>query len=337
MYTRYIDKKLHHISYICFDSGLPKIVNSPTEVIYIPVSNNKFLRYLKFNYVVSKCLHKKKYDLVFHVYGRFTLLLRLMNLKRKFILDIRTGSLSENRIKRTIKNYKISGTSLFYRRVSIISESLRKKLGVRKSKTIILPLGGEKLTNTVKKFDVIKMIYIGTLDKRNIHETIEGLAHYIKKNKNHDINSYDIIGFGKQPTIRKIKETISKNNLEEIVKFHGRMIYNKLKPFLMNSNCGIVYIPQTKYYETQPSTKLFEYILSGIPVIATNTYENRVHLIDECGIISEDNPVDFSNAIDRFVKKTPSFDTEQIKNLYKLNEWQNITKHILEPFIESCI
>jgi glycosyltransferase involved in cell wall biosynthesis len=156
----------------------------------------------------------------------------------------------------------------------------------------------------------------------------------MKKNPGLRNLTYDIIGYGNAEAIEKVMEAIRITDLKSQVIFHGRKKVTELDPFLEKASCGVVYIPLKSYYDSQPPTKLFEYLLAGIPVIATNTAENRNNLHPGCGITIQDNSQSFCEGLESFQKELGEIDPEAIKDLYKDFEWKNIVKKHLVPLIQ---
>lgn len=334
MYTRFVDKRRYAVSYMCFDLGFDKVHENDVRVIYVKVHKNKLFRHIKFIQSLRIILNEsnKKYQ-IFHVYNKFNLLVRLLFWKQHTILDIRTGSLAENEIIRRYKNFEIKVTSLFYKRISIIAHSLAKEIGIMKESYKLLPLGGLMYDLIPKTFEKLRLLYVGTLDKRDLHVTIAGIGDYIKKFPE-KVESYDIVGSGEPILFSNLQKQIDRLGLSEIVKLHGRKKHEDLLPFFEKCNVGIVYVPLRPYYNFQPSTKLFEYVLAGMPVIATKTYENKVALNINSGVLCSDNADSFCDAISMIKDKSNYWDSDQIKNLYKKNEWSYITKHYFEPLFQ---
>ena len=175
---------------------------------------------------------------------------------------------------------------------------------------------------------------MGTLDKRNIHETIYGVSDFVGKNSSVKI-SYDIVGNWNDDSINLISLAIKETKSEGIINYHGRKTREELIPFLERNNIGIVFIPQKEYYDFQPSTKLYESFLAGMPVIATNTFENRKEIRDNSGVLCEDNNNSFSNALNAIYKKRNQFSSEEIKRIYEASSWENIVQRIVQPYFEK--
>ena len=93
MYGKYLDKTKYEIQYFCFDQKLPKIEIENIRVHYQTLNSERVANYLKYFYRLKMLIRTEKYDLVFHVDGQFTLLIRLLNLRQPMLLDIRSGDL----------------------------------------------------------------------------------------------------------------------------------------------------------------------------------------------------------------------------------------------------
>lgn len=335
MYCKYLDRSKYNISYFCFDMFQPKYILPDLNIIYIQHHTNKILRYLIFIREFTQHVRKNKYDFIFHVHTKYTFLIRLLNLFQPIVLDIRTGDLSDIKIIRFLKNNEIKLLTFMYRHVSVISESLAIKLAIFERKTIILPLGGELHDIPAKNFDSLKLLYVGTLDNRNIQDTVYGLSAYLKQHPSEKI-SYDIIGSGNNHWLSLLNKAITETNLQSLVIFHSWKNHSELVPFFEMNNIGVVYIPQRDYYEFQPSTKLYESLLAGMPVVATNTYENKIALKQECGVLTDDNPVSFCYALEQINANRHLYDSDTIKKLYNDFRWDSIVKNKLETYIDNC-
>jgi glycosyltransferase involved in cell wall biosynthesis len=117
------------------------------------------------------------------------------------------------------------------------------------------------------------------------------------------------------------------------VRFYGRVPYNKVEDFLKNANIGIVFLPMTPYYNHQPTTKLFEFLLAGIPVIATNTSENSSIVNESNGILIKDNVEGFVNGLKQISEKPEQLNEESIRNSVSSFTWEAIVSQHLKPVL----
>ena len=188
-----------------------------------------------------------------------------------------------------------------------------------------------------KEYDDLRLFYVGTLKQRDINKTIEGLILFNKKYPEVKFY-YDIVGFGMPQEEELVKSLIKDNNLDDKIEFHGRINYEELVPFFEKANLGVAYVPMTPYYDCQPSTKIYEYVLSGMYCIATNTYENRILIEPINGIICDDNAESFCEALERYYKmdKT-SFDSAEIRKSMAKYEWSNVVNGQLFAIMQKLV
>ena len=144
--------------------------------------------------------------------------------------------------------------------------------------------------------------------------------------------SYTIIGAGNNVETTRLKNEINLYNLNEIIHLPGYIHKEKLNTYLSESNLGVAFVPITDYYNAQPVTKVFDFVLAGLPVIATKTDENLKIVNDDNGILIDDNETDFYQGLEHFFKQKNKFkDIKKIKHTLKKYEWKNITNSIFIP------
>lgn len=338
MYCKYLDKQKYKVHYIGFDSGMPirGLDNSAVKIHSVQVQSNKFKNYWNYLKAINKLIRTEKFDLVFQVDHKLTLLVRLCNLYQKFILDIRTGDLSSSKIKRTYFNFYIYFTSLFYKNITVISESLANKLHIPTHKRKIIGLGAEVRNVADKNWNELHLFYIGTLQHRNIWQTIEGLATFIQNNPT-IVVSYDIVGMGTQDDLLMLNKTIHANHLRHIVTYHGQKSHTEINEIWEKSNVGVVYVPITPYYDCQPSTKLYEYVLAGMAVIATNTFENQLEIDNESGVLIDDTASAFANGLEQLSANRILYNSGKQKYRFINSTWENIVNMKLDPYFVKLI
>lgn len=250
------------------------------------------------------------------------------------ILDIRTLGVSKDNNLRKRTDAAIKKNTEIFDYVTIISEGLRKKLSLPEEKSAILPLGADAASKTTKSFDKLRLLYVGTLSNRDIHKTIEGVAIVVNKEKLQNIH-YDIIGDGLGNELEELKQLVAEKGIENYVTLHGYIQHNKLQSFLDNCNIGVSFVPVTEYYEYQPVTKSFEYILSGLYTIATNTYSNREIITKENGILIEDTPESFAKAILEIYSRKETIDGKVISSTLQEYKWENLVNNKLKPILDN--
>jgi glycosyltransferase involved in cell wall biosynthesis len=324
----------YEISYICFDQGLERIVLPEVNIIYLPYNTGKIIRLIHFFQYIIQFTRKRQFEILFTVQFKFCFIIGLFAKAKVKILDYRSGDLTSYYFIRKLKNWMLLFDALFFRNISVISEGLRDILHFNQSKTLILPLGGDVFSTRVHSYDRMNLLYVGHLHIRNIYQTIEGVALFIEKNgKAANKISYTILGFGYLNDEEIIRRYILKFKLSNIVQFLGRKKYTELNEYFDTCNIGVSYIPKTPYYEHQPATKTFEYINSGLFTIATNTTENRKVITDSNGVLCNDDPMSFSEALERVYNRMESISEKAVRSSLQKYLWSRIVDDILEPYL----
>lgn len=328
-------KKKYDISYICWDYGMPFIEMNGISVIPVSRKGRKIERYFRFIIEVLKEINRQKYDIHFIKYFPGCLLLKVFNRSKIFIFDIRTCYVgSYIRSKRLFFDWLMKFESSFFKHITIISKSLKDKLGIKNA--YILPLGADIISEKYKDFNALKLLYVGTLSQRRIMDTLKGFHKFYNEYSNIADISYTIIGSGYGNEENDLLNYVRNNNIENSVKILGYIKHSDLKQYFDQHNIGVSYIPITEYFDFQPPTKTFEYLLSGMPVIASETYENRLVINKSNGILIRDNCDDFYKGLIFLFNNMNKFSSKFIvKNAMKYR-WVSIANkfHI---FLNSLI
>lgn len=322
----------YQIQYFCFDTGMPKLHMENVSVKYIPFKGTKIFRGFLFMWFAFISLFKYR-GIIFVSYFPGCIWFKVLFPKRKMILDIRTLSIKPEHKKRRIYDRNIKRATRYYDFVTIISEGIANKIKLDKKKSEIIPLGSDMISSKNKDFIHLKLLYVGTLFGRNIIQTIDGVNLFLMKNPDITNISYDIIGNGFE--FEEIKERINYLRLEDKIKLHGSIPHFKLQPYFDECNVGISYVPITDYYEHQPVTKTYEYLMSGMACLGTNTYENRKVINEKNGILCEDNPESFANSLLSLYNYMKNYNSVQIRNTVKMHTWEMIVNEKLLAVLEK--
>lgn len=331
-YCQYLRDR-YYITYICLEPSKERIESfENVKVIY---TTNKLPRVLRGAYYTIYCiLYALFYNGKIFVKNFKTAgLLKKILFWKKMILDIRTLSISPDQNVRNKYNTKLIKTCNLYNHVSFISEGIRDKINIDVSKTSILPLGADVVSVINKNFNQINLLYIGTLSGRKIEDTIIGFKLFSEKYPDNDF-TYDIIGNGYNNELKYLSQLVNDYRLSEKVILHGFIPNIKVKPYLDKCNIGVSYIPTTEYYNYQPPTKTYEYILSGLFTIATGTYCNKEIINSINGILIEDNPKSFTNALE-CIYLNRDFDSNKIRETLLEHTWEKIVNNSLIPILEK--
>ena len=328
-YCKYLYRDFN-ITYVCFDEGFPLLYFPEIKVHYISHKGPRFFKGLRFMlFSVWYVLRCKGF--CFIVYFSQCEWIKRIIFWKKMHLDIRTLSVKAEQKERIKQNRAIRSACRYFDSISVITKEIGGKLGLPEARVTILPLGADKISSIVQRnFLQLRLLYVGTLSNRNIIETVIGIHLFMKRHSNIDI-SYDIIGDGEG--IVCISDYIKKHRLESQIRMHGRLSYDKLKPYFDYCNIGVSYIPICDYYQNQPPTKTYEYIASGLFCIATNTFENKKVITQRNGILIEDNSQALYNALEMIWEKRKDINPTDIVNTSLQYSWKYVIQNSLLPVL----
>jgi glycosyltransferase involved in cell wall biosynthesis len=325
------------ITCICWDYEAPRISMDGVRVRYVSRRGNKPVRLLRFLAAAAKEMLKAGYDITLIEYFQGCSLLRGIRPFRPTVVDIRTGSEHKNSRRRRLDNFLLRAECSLYRHITIISESLRRVLGFPGGRCHHLPLGGEELALPPKTFEHMRLFYVGTLLQRDLAKTVEGFDRFYREFHDRIDLHYDIVGDGPDHEQRTLREAIARSSCPDAVTYHGRIPFVELRPYLEAANFGVAFIPMTPYFHPQPSTKVFEYLLSGMPVLATATDENLLVMNDARGVVFEDTAEGFYEGLKRASERRFQFDSRGIMEGSRQYSWAAIVRENLRPYLLQCL
>lgn len=247
--------------------------------------------------------------------------------KDNIVVDIRTASTSSNPLKRMFNNLIMLIELKRFNKVSILSHSLAREFRIKKY--YYIPLGAD-ISKCIECSPKRQLLYIGII-RDGLHEMVKGYNKYVKENKNPP--DLVIVGYGKKKIVKIMLEEIEKCEIKNKIKFLGFIKHDDLQVIIKESMVGLSFIPQKKYFDFQPPTKTFEYLLSGIPCIATNTYENKRIINYINGELCDDNADSFYLALCKTMKRVTEFNSDAIIRSVELNSWSNIYKYNFKRII----
>lgn len=147
--------------------------------------------------------------------------------------------------------------------------------------------------NVIKSNSVV---YVGSLT----HE--RGITHLIEASSYTDIKIELVGNFGSDEYKRSVMRSMNKSNITYL----GFIPNKDINPFLVKRCAGIstlLNVGQYSKIDTLP-TKVYEYLLAGIPVILSDTKFNRAFIEKyHCGIcVNPSNPKEIADAINFLCK-----------------------------------
>lgn len=326
-------KDKYKITYIGFNEGLEKKDIKGIKYINLARSQNGLMnRVLLFKTTYLE-LKNMKYDFILINYFTLCSFFSLIS-KDKTVIEIRSGFIFHNFIKKLVYNSILRIEVKLFKHITTISVGIVNYLNLPK-RTHILPLGGLSLPIYNKKFDALKILYVGTFHERDISNTIFAYAKFFEEYGNTIKTHYTIIGFGSNDEIERIRALINTLKMNDHIFYKGVIRYPELNEYLKSHNIGMSYIPIRDHFDDQPPTKTFEYLLSGMAVLATATTENKKVINELNGFIIGDSVEDVYNGLKTIYSKRFTYCSENIQKDSQKYSWDNIVKENLIPYIEG--
>jgi glycosyltransferase involved in cell wall biosynthesis len=332
-YCKYLSTK-KDVTYICWDYGLKKLTLPNVCILYVSRQGNLPRRNLRFIFQARRQVCKT-YDYNFIKYFNGCILIMLLSGRTNFLLDIRSWSVLAKKSSRMADNLCLKFETTFFRHVSVISKSLAARLNIL-HRAKILPIGAEILSKKNKSFDKLNILYVGTLHNRNLDQVLKGFAIFLKNHQHKIPVHFTLIGSGFGTEEEQLKDLVRKLKLQAAVDIIGQVPHDELTPYFDTHNIGVSYIPKTDYFDVQPPTKTFEYLLSGMPVIATGTYENQRIITNENGVLIRDTAEGFYHGLVQMYQNLHAFDSNRIRDNARSHTWKNIVK-ILDETLDRLI
>ena len=310
-----------------------KIINLPgVKVHYVSFKLPRLLRAFIFISRALICIYWFNGKILIEYFQGCSILKKLCPWK-KMIVDVRTLSVSPDPKHRTNYNARLIRDCNYFDAVSVISRDVAEQIGGKN--VSILPLGSDIISSHPKTYiGTIELLYVGTLRWRNIERTIEGFKIFVDKHPTLKI-SYRIIGDGIPGQLDDLKQLAVNLGVADRISFYGFIPLTELKPFFDSSNVGISFIPITEYYDHQPPTKTFEYILSGLYCIATATSANKELINVENGCLIQDTAQGFADGIEQFINCNQHIDENRLRNTLSHLTWRHIVKKQLTYILNN--
>lgn len=154
-------------------------------------------------------------------------------------------------------------------------------LNLKKVDVLNYPLVEQQLPQK-KGNDFLTLIYVGVLtEQRGLFNMLE-LAKHLKE---HSTVAFKLKLIGPIFTKEyKVNQFIKENELENVIELYGRMQYNDIWLHYSQADIGLCLLHPTPNNLNSQSTKLFEYMAAGLPIVASDfsSFTNLLTL-HQCG------------------------------------------------------
>lgn len=206
----------------------------------------------------------------------------------------------------------------------------RKKCVVVKN----YPVVSNIVRDEKKPYDVI---YLGGIERiRGVFEMLK--AAEILSKKYHDFKM-EFVGPVTEDVSKEIDSFIKDRSLLQNIFMAGRLDYPKALLELGKAKIGLVTLLPQKNYFTSIATKMFEYMMYEIPVIASDFYLwKKIIENNNCGIcVNPEEPKEIADAIERLIKRTDiskQMGLNGYNAVLKKYNWANEEKKLFQLFCD---
>ena len=281
---------------------------------------------------------REDYDVVCVYHFRGCSLLRCVRPRRPMILDIRSGGVSPSAFKRRVANMTIRFDAKFFRNVAIISDGLRRQLGVAARKAHILPLGADQFELPAKTFKDFHLLYLGNFYRvRKLETTIRAFARLYHECGSSVDMTYTMVGGSEGQEAAFLQQVAFDAGVSHVMRFPGFVPHERVVDFLATCNAGMSYVPITDFFDHQPPTKTFEYLMAGMPVLATGTVENRKLITEINGIVTGDSEDEVFAGLRSLLATRDRFDSQEIHRSIQQYSWENIVLKNCLPYLREIV
>jgi glycosyltransferase involved in cell wall biosynthesis len=276
-------------------------------------------------------------DVVYMYYFPGCSLLRFVFWRNVFVLDIRTAAVTTGLFNRYLRDQLLRLEASCFHHVAIIGEGLRRRLRLCGRGVQIVPVGGDLMDLPPKQFDSLKLLYIGsTARRRRLEDTILGFARLYRELGEKVNLHYTIVGDSADGNLRCLRQLVVDERLNDVIDLPGYIPHDQLDVYLDESNVGISYIPKTPFFEHQPPTKTFEYLLAGMPVIATATAENARIINPTNGLLIADSSDSVYRGLRDLLLRRTEFESARIQQSVIKYSWANIVRDSVLPLVAKA-
>ena len=321
------------VTVLCFNTGSKKVSIPGVRVIYVPYTRVYLINALLFYIYAIYCIFRSGVVLIEYFHG--CVYLRKIFRNKPMLLDVRTLAVSKNESDRAKYNDGLIRASVYFNDITVVSEGVKEFFSNIDSNIYVMPLGADVISRSIKTYEHLELLYVGTLSGRDIEKTIEGFNMFLQRVPNAKVK-YHILGDANtQEEYQSIEHLVEDLNLSDKVILYGRIPYDELTQYFDRCNVGISFVPITSYYDNQPVTKTFEYAMSGLVTIATATKENRKVITDLNGILINDESEDFAQALMHIYKNGKIFIDSSIRASVDAYNWSSLVKNNLLPILKK--
>lgn len=177
--------------------------------------------------------------------------------------------------------------------------------------------------------NVLRLISVAEIHTWHAFDRLlKGLSEYYKEKRDVEV-LYDIVGYGDEREIIKLKNYVTDNNLDKYVTFHGPQFGENLDKLFNNSSVGIASLGRHRSSITNIKTlKNREYAARGIPFIYSeidDDFEQKPYIMK---VSADESPISILDII-QFYKKVSLISPSEIRDSISDLSWKNQMREVV--------
>jgi glycosyltransferase involved in cell wall biosynthesis len=136
----------------------------------------------------------------------------------------------------------------------------------------------------------ITLVYVGSLDHmRGLLPMLKLVRELVDRDV--DVELWFLGTFSNLENEQRAMEFLTENEIEDYVKLHGYTPYEAIFSYLHAADIGLCLVDKKRFEHAIP-TKMFEYMYSEIPVLATDATGTSTFITEETGWLVEQSDVE---------------------------------------------
>lgn len=140
--------------------------------------------------------------------------------------------------------------------------------------------------------EALRIIYVGFVTRlRGIDLLISAVHQFVNSAEGGKNIRLDVIGKGAAKA--DLEHMVERLNLKDHVAIHGWLEHEDARRIMGSANAGALTYRFCSHWNNTIPNKIFDYMLKGLPVIATNVIPiGRILTANNCGLTSDDKNID---------------------------------------------
>ncbi|XKE75642.1 glycosyltransferase family 4 protein [Cytobacillus firmus] len=199
------------------------------------------------------------------------------------------------------------------------------------------PLSLFKVSDLNSKDESLLLYLGGITEIRGIRQLIQGFALVAKQNPKARL--VFVGGFESRSFEQEIYDLVNELGLENHMQFHGKVPYEEIQKYMAAASIGIIpYLPEPNHLVCLPN-KLFEYMASGIAVVASDFphYREVIENSDAGQLIDPTKPESIAEGILKLMENQSQTVLKQQKGKAMFRDvynWEQEEKKLLKFYNE---